>query len=89
MYVYVYFLGRVRPGFDLLMNTPPSSINYQPKFADNITFSSPELERNATSLCGQNTICLFDAAATDSIAIGVQSRTVNQINTQAKNELGR
>ncbi|RDD39381.1 Mucin-like protein [Trichoplax sp. H2] len=78
---------RVNPGAGILINFPPTSGSYQPKFTDNITFSSPELETNATKICGQNIACLFDAAVTNSLAIGLQSRLVDQTNNQAKEEL--
>ena len=84
----IFLKGKVRPEFNLLMNMPPSSINYQPKFADTFKFSSPQIEASARSACGQNTACLFDAAVTNDVDIGVQSRNVEQTNTQVKDELG-
>ncbi|XP_065193831.1 mucin-like protein [Sycon ciliatum] len=52
--------------------------NFVPVFSDNLTISD-----EARAACGGNTACLFDAAATGNVMVGMQSRdTDDMLNTQ-------
>ena len=46
---------------------------YSPEFTPNYSpvFSDPELEANASTICGDDLFCLFDIAATGRIDIGM------------------
>ncbi|RDD39384.1 Mucin-like protein [Trichoplax sp. H2] len=73
----------------LLVGNPPSSLDYQPVFTNNVNFSTPELQGNATDVCGSDPACLFDVAVTNSIGVGNQSKIVGQTLTREKEELGK
>lgn len=62
--------------------------NYQPKFLDNITFASSQLQTSARDACGSDRQCLFDIAATNDIAVGSQTKDIGQNFTREKDELG-
>ncbi|XP_066303433.1 mucin-like protein [Branchiostoma lanceolatum] len=47
-----------------------TSASFVPKFTDEVTFSSPELEREAREVCGNDTACLFDVAEIGDIDVG-------------------
>ncbi|CAH1277638.1 MUC4 [Branchiostoma lanceolatum] len=47
-----------------------TSASFVPKFTDEVTFSSPELERQAREVCRNDTACLFDVAEADDIEVG-------------------
>lgn len=55
--------------------------NYEPIFLTNYTFANSSLESAAREICGSNTNCLFDVAATQSLEFGQD--TVNSTVTIA------
>lgn len=56
------------------------NINYTPAFEP--VFSNPELEEEASEICGGNKLCLFDIAATGDVSIG--SDTMESVEEQEK-----
>ncbi|RDD39383.1 Mucin-like protein [Trichoplax sp. H2] len=78
---------RAAPSSRLLAGNPPSFINYQPMFVNNITFSSESLQSNATRVCGTNLACLFDVAATNSITVGAQTKSTDDQLNKERTEL--
>jgi len=53
-------------------------VSYTPAFEP--TFSNPELEEQANEVCGGDSLCLFDIAATGDVDIG--SSTVQSVQEQ-------
>ena len=53
---------------------------YDPSFSPVFepTFSDPDLEEDAREICDGDTFCLFDIAATKSVAIGMSTMQGNQ-----------
>ena len=53
---------------------------YDPSFSPVFvpTFSDPDLEEDAREICGGDTFCLFDIAATKRIDIGISTMQGNQ-----------
>ncbi|CAH1226410.1 MUC4 [Branchiostoma lanceolatum] len=47
------------------------SVDYQPKYTDELVFSDPELETKAREICGNDTECLFDVSQTGDIEVAV------------------
>ena len=52
-------------------------------FIENITWFNASVEREARTRCGDDIECLFDAAATNDVSIGLVTK---DINTQFENE---
>lgn len=54
--------------------------NYVPAFEP--TFSTPELEKQANEVCGNDQLCIFDIAATGDVSIG--SSTMESVQEQRR-----
>ena len=60
---------------------------YDPYFVPSFerTFNNPELESRAIEICGNDTSCLFDIAATGNIDVGISThestKTIEEIYT--------
>ena len=52
-------------------------------FIENITWFNASVEREARTRCGDDIECLFDAAATNDVSVGLVTK---DINTQFENE---
>ena len=87
--IFVYDAGSVQVNQRLLFGNPPATAGYEPTFANNVTYSTPQLQANASRICGSNAACLFDTALTDSIDFGQQTRAVDDENNKQKAEIGQ
>lgn len=62
------------------------SESYRPFFISNFTFGNTSLNATAQSICGGNTQCLFDIAATSNNEFGQQTLN-NQMEIQTENNV--
>lgn len=64
-------------------------LSYVPMFIDNITWTNDSFRRQAESVCGNNTLCLFDAAVTVNCSFGMSTKKLEENNIQVNNRLGK
>ena len=57
--------------------------DFLPMFVENITWFNETVEREAKTQCGDDIECLFDAAATNDVSVGLVTK---DINIQLENE---
>lgn len=91
-FIYLFFIkikGKVNPSDQLIADNQPVDLSYEPVYPANITFSSPNLESNATKICQGNPACLYDVALTGSLSVGSASQAIDQQNTIDKESLGK
>lgn len=62
-------------------------LSYVPMFIDNITWTNESFRRQAESVCGNNTHCLFDAAVTVDCSFGMSTKELEENNVQVNTKL--
>ena len=50
---------------------------FEPMFIDNLQWDNDTLETEAIKNCGDDNECLFDAAATGDLSIGLVTKAIN------------
>lgn len=63
------------------------SLEYVPLFT--LSWESTSLEQQAITLCGGNTVCLFEVQATNSITIATQTITTTTLIQEVNTQLGK
>ena len=63
-----------------------SKPDFEPMFADNITWHNDSLRQKAEEECGDDHECLFDVASTNDLSVGMVTKDilVNETNTLGK-----
>ena len=51
--------------------------SFEPMFVDEIVWADNETQAAAEAQCGGDVVCLFDAASTNDVTIGLNSQEVN------------
>ena len=84
-----FFSGQINQSQSLFTYAQNESVDtfakpdFLPMFIENITWFNASVEREARTRCGDDIECLFDAAATNDVSIGLVTK---DINTQFENE---
>ena len=50
---------------------------FEPMFSDNLRWDNATLEAEARKNCGDDSECLFDAAATGDLSVGLETKAIN------------
>ena len=51
--------------------------DFEPMFADNITWHNDSLRKQAEAECGDDDECLFDVASTNDLSVGLVTRDIS------------
>ena len=65
-----------------------SNPDFEPMFADNITWNNASLEREAQEECGDDLECLFDVASTKDLSVGIVTKDISIQLVNESNTLG-
>ena len=66
-----------------------SKPDFEPMFADNITWHNDSLRLAAENLCGEDYECLFDVASTNDLSVGSVTKDINVQMVNESNALGK
>ena len=66
-----------------------SKPDFEPMFADNITWHNDSLRLAAEKLCGEDYECLFDVASTKELSVGEATKDINVQLVNESNALGK
>lgn len=66
-----------------------SNPDFEPMFADNITWNNVSLEREAQKECGDDHECLFDVASTNDLSVGMVTKDISIQLVNESNTLGK
>ena len=66
-----------------------SNPDFEPMFADNITWNNVSLEREAQKECGDDHECLFDVASTSDLSVGMVTKDISIQLVNDSNTLGK
>ena len=62
--------------------------DFEPMFADNITWYNNSLRQAAEAQCGDDHECLFDAASTNDLSVGLVTKDISVQLVNETNTLG-
>ena len=88
-------LGQINESQSLFTYGQNESVNafarpdFEPMFADNITWQNDTLKRVAEAQCGEDNDCLFDVASTNDLSVGVLTKDINFQLVNETNSLGK
>ena len=63
--------------------------NFEPMFADNITWHNDSLRKQAEAGCGDDHECLFDVASTNDLSVGMVTKDISVQLVNESNKLGK
>ena len=66
-----------------------SKPDFEPMFADNITWHNDSLRLAAEAQCGEDYECLFDVASTNDLSVGSVTKDINVQMVNESNSLGK
>ena len=66
-----------------------SKPDFEPMFADNITWHNDSLRLEAEDQCGEDYECLFDVASTNDLSVGVVTKDISAQLVNESNALGK
>ena len=58
-------------------------------FADNITWQNDSIREKAEAVCGDDHECLFDAASTNDLSVGLVTKKISVQLVNESNKLGK
>lgn len=79
----LYFSGQITAEQSLFTYGPNENVStfmnksFVPMFVEDIVFSDNATEQAAKQQCGNDVVCLFDAASTNDVSVGVNSKNVS------------
>ena len=62
---------------------------FEPMFADNITWADNSIKQEGEAKCGDDLECLFDAASTNDLTVGMATKDINIQLVNETNTLGK
>ena len=77
------FLGQITDQESLFTYGPGENVStfanktFQPMFVEEIEWADNETEAQAKEKCNGDVVCLFDAASTNNVSIGLASQEIN------------
>ena len=66
-----------------------SDPDFEPMFADNITWHNDSLRQKAEAQCGNDHECLFDVASTNDLSVGLVTKDISIQLVNETNKLGK
>ena len=66
-----------------------SKPDFEPMFADNITWHNDSLKQEAEEQCGDDHECLFDVASTNDLSVGIVTKDISVQLVNETNALGK
>ena len=63
--------------------------DFEPMFADNITWHNDSLREEAEAECGDDHECLFDVASTNDLSVGIVTKDISVQLVNESNALGK
>ena len=66
-----------------------SKPDFEPMFADNITWHNDSLRQKAEAQCGNDHECLFDVASTKDLSVGLVTKDISIQLVNETNKLGK
>ena len=63
--------------------------DFEPMFADNITWHNDSLRQKAEAECGDDHECLFDVASTNDLSVGLVTKDISVQLVNESNTLGK
>ena len=66
-----------------------AKLDFEPMFADNITWQNASLRLAAEAQCGDDYECLFDVASTRDLSVGMVTKDINIQLVNETNTLGK
>ena len=63
--------------------------DFEPMFADNITWQNESLRLEAEAQCGEDHECLFDVASTNDLSVGMVTKDISVQLVNETNALGK
>ena len=63
--------------------------DFEPMFADNITWYNGSLRKQAEAECGDDHECLFDVASTNDLSVGMVTKGISVQLVNESNKLGK
>ena len=54
-----------------------ADLDFEPMFADNITWHNDSLRQKAEEQCGDDHECLFDVASTNDLSVGMVTKDIS------------
>ena len=66
-----------------------SDPDFEPMFADNITWHNDSLRQEAIDQCGNDHECLFDVASTKDLSVGLVTKDISIQLVNETNKLGK
>jgi len=88
------FTGQITANQSLFTYKPGQSVDtfrnvsFVPMFADALQFYNDSVKQAAYKACGNDFSCLFDAAATNDVSVGVSSKETSENFVNDSNILG-
>lgn len=89
-----YLAGQINQSQSLFTYAHNESVDtfadrdFEPMFADNITWHNDSLEREAKKECGDDLECLFDVASTNDLSVGMVTKDISIQLVNDSNTLG-
>ena len=89
------FLGQITANESLFTYGPNESVDtfanasFVPMFVENIKWADNATKLAAEQACGDDAVCLFDAASTNDVSIGTNSKDVNVKLVKENEKLGK
>ena len=93
--VIFFFSGQINQSQSLFTYAQNESVDtfakpdFLPMFIENITWFNASVEREARTRCGDDIECLFDAAATNDVSVGLVTKDINIQFENETNILGK
>ena len=90
-----FLLGQINQSQSLFTYAQNESVDtfsvpgFVPMFADNITWYNNSLEQEAKEQCGDDQECLFDAASTNDLSVGLVTKKISVQLVNESNKLGK
>lgn len=66
-----------------------ANASFKPMFVEAIKWADNATEQAAKAACGGDAVCLFDAASTNDVSIGTNSKEVNVKLVEENKKLGK
>ena len=95
LFLSLLCLGQITDEESLFTYAPDESIatfaneSFEPMFVEDIVWADNATRETAFSACDDDVACLFDAASTNDVSIGTNSKDVNVQLVKENEELGK
>lgn len=95
IFLFLLYLGQITAEESLFTYGPNESVatfanaSFEPMFVENIQWADNATRDAASLACDDDVACLFDAASTNDVSIGTNSKDVNVQLVKENEELGK